>query len=119
MAGVRSCQRRGTPTAGSMSFQRSNRSIQPAMSEALQNDFSYNPRPPPPSAEEIDFFCVDMRRVLMEIDDRPNSSKYPDFIHPVNDSPPCTPVRKRNCPGRKAPKKTPVPQQAKRDGYSR
>nr|VTU03249.1 Hypothetical protein (ORF118) [Orf virus] len=68
MAGVRSCQKKVPSTAGSMSFQRGNRSIQPAMSEALQNDFSYNPRPPPPSAEEIDFFCVDMRKVLMEIE---------------------------------------------------
>ncbi|WGU15078.1 hypothetical protein [Orf virus] len=59
-----------------MSFQRGNRSIRPAMSEALQNDFSYNPRPPPPSAEEIDFFCVDMRKVLMEIEAKPWSSRH-------------------------------------------
>ncbi|WIF30478.1 hypothetical protein [Orf virus] len=118
MAGVRSCQKKVPSTAGSMSFQRGNRSIRPAMSEALQNDFSYNPRPPPPSAEEIDFFCVDMRKVLMEIEAKPSSSKYPDFIHPVDSSPPCTPARKRNGFVRKAPNKTQVPQQAKRDGYS-
>ncbi|WZD65724.1 hypothetical protein [Bovine papular stomatitis virus] len=56
MAGIRSCQKRNVTAAPP--FQKP---LKIKSSGFQHSDFDFNPRPPPPTQDEIDTFCVDMR----------------------------------------------------------
>ncbi|ASC55532.1 hypothetical protein SePPVgORF106 [Seal parapoxvirus] len=98
MAGHRSCQKRMQATA----IPSPPRLPKPSAKSMMSADSHYCPRPPP-TQDEIDLFCVDMRTALTEAETRPAqdcSSKYPDIILPDNSSN-CT--SKTLSPKKKAP----------------
>lgn len=120
MAGIRSCQSKRNTTAAP-SFQK-----QPKMkSSGFQyGDFDFNPRPPPPTQDEIDTFCVDMRTALTEVESTQYQSKsqtkYPDIILPVESDPPAdSPPTRKKPPSRPRTPKHPSPNIVRRDGCSR
>lgn len=93
-------------------------------------DLHYCPRPPPPTPDEIDFFCVDLRTALSGVEARKPtsptgagapaaepaapSSKYPDFIFPVESEETAVPAAPRKHPP-SMKKKTPSPTHTRRD----
>ncbi|WZD66111.1 hypothetical protein [Bovine papular stomatitis virus] len=118
MAGIRSCQKRNVTAAPP--FQKP---LKIKSSGFQHSDFDFNPRPPPPTQDEIDTFCVDMRTALADAESAPRQSqspsKYPDIILPVESAGADSPPTKKKPPSRPRTPKHPSPNIARRDGFSR